>query len=118
MGTFHKTIEIGAIGAAAFTAMDALVDSGATFSVVPRRVLSALGVDPTRSDTFFLADGTARLYDMAWVQVRIDGRTELTLCVFGDESSSPLLGAVTLEAFLLGVDAVNRRLVPTPAYLA
>ena len=117
MGTFHKQIEIGALGSSQFVQLDALVDTGASFTVVPRDVLARLGVHATESDSFILADGSQRQYDMAWVQVRIDGRIELSLCVFGESGSSALLGAFTLEAFRLGVDALNRRLVPTPAYL-
>jgi len=117
MGTFHMQIEIGALGASEFVQLDALVDTGASFTVVPRDVLARLGVQATESDSFVLADGSQRQYDMAWVQVRIDSRVELSLCVFGESGSGALLGAFTLEAFRLGVDALNRRLIPTPAYL-
>lgn len=117
MGTFHKIIEIGALGASEFIELDALVDTGASYTVVPRDVLARLGVQATESDSFILADGSQRQYDMAWVQVRIDSRVELSLCVFGESGSGALLGAFTLEAFRLGVDALNRRLIPTPAYL-
>ncbi len=37
--------------------------------------------------------------------------------IFGDEDSQPLLGAVTLEIFRLGVDAVSQRLIPVPGLL-
>ena len=37
--------------------------------------------------------------------------------VFAEEGSEPLLGAVTLEMFLLGVDPVRQRLVPVRALL-
>ena len=117
MGTFHKQIEIGALGSSQFVQLDALVDTGASFTVVPRDVLARLGVQATESDSFVLADGSQRQYDMAWVQVRIDSRVELSLCVFGESGSGALLGAFTLEAFRLGVDALNHRLIPTPAYL-
>ena len=39
------------------------------------------------------------------------------MVVFGDEDAEPLLGAVTLEEFGLGVDPVRRRLVPVDGYL-
>jgi hypothetical protein len=32
--------------------------------------------------------------------------------MFGDEELGPVLGAYSLEGLLLGVDPVNRRLVP------
>jgi hypothetical protein len=43
----------------------------------------------------------------AWV--RLGDREEFTLVVFGDHA---LLGAVTLEEFLLVADPIERRLVP------
>jgi hypothetical protein len=37
--------------------------------------------------------------------------------IFGEPGSTVLLGAFTLEGFRLGVDAVNKRLIPTPGFL-
>ena len=56
-------------------------------------------------------------YPIAWVQVRIDGRVQPTIAVFGEPGSEPLLGVFTLEGFRLAADPVNRRLVPVPALL-
>ena len=44
-------------------------------------------------------------------------REQPTLVVFGEPDSSVLLGAFTLEGLRLGVDSVNKQLIPTPAYL-
>jgi hypothetical protein len=54
---------------------------------------------------------------MATVFVRVDGRGRFTPCIFGDDGSNPLLGAVTLEEMGLGVDPVNRKLVEVEGYL-
>lgn len=43
--------------------------------------------------------------------MRFQGSEEYTLVVFGDHA---LLGAVTLEEFLLAPDPVRGRLVPVP----
>lgn len=56
-------------------------------------------------------------YPTAWVQIRIDGRAQPTIVVFGDSGSEPLLGVFTLEGFGLAADPVNRRLLPVPALL-
>lgn len=37
--------------------------------------------------------------------------------VFWDEETLPLVGAVTLEILSLGIDPVNRRLIPEDALL-
>ena len=39
------------------------------------------------------------------------------MVVFGDDGAEPLLGAVTMEEFGLGVDPVRRRLAPVDGYL-
>jgi predicted aspartyl protease len=57
------------------------------------------------------------MYSIAWVRVRIDGRTQPTIVIFGDPGTEPLLGVVTLEEFGLGVDPVNRWLIPVPGLL-
>jgi hypothetical protein len=54
---------------------------------------------------------------MAWVRVKLGERIQPTLAVFGDPGTEPILGAFTLEGFGLGVDPVNRRLIPVPGLL-
>jgi hypothetical protein len=49
--------------------------------------------------------------------IRVDGRTELTLVVFGGPDSQPLLGAYALEGLRLAADPVGRRLTPVPGLL-
>jgi hypothetical protein len=49
--------------------------------------------------------------------VRIDGNEEMTLVVFGEDDAQPLLGAVTLEEFLLAPDPIRQRLVPVNGLL-
>ena len=49
--------------------------------------------------------------------MRIGHRLSTTLIVFAPDDREPLLGAYTLEAFLLAVDAANRRLVPVSGLL-
>jgi predicted aspartyl protease len=66
---------------------------------------------------FLLADGGRIEREVGRTWVRIDGKAEITLVVFGDEDAEPLVGAYTLEGLRLGVDPLNRRLVPIPGYL-
>jgi aspartyl protease family protein len=116
-GVFRVRVEIAGLGHDRFQPLVALVDTGATYSFVPRNVLDRLGVAPEEEWPFVLADGREVHYDVAAVRVRLQGRTRHTLAVFGDEGSEPLLGAYTLEGFGLAADPVNRRLVPVPGLL-
>jgi len=90
----------------------AVVDTGSTYSWVPADVLERLGVEREYSEEFETADDRVITRDVGHTRVRLEGRTRITLAVFGDEGSVPLLGAYTLEGFLLAVDPVQQRLVP------
>ena len=117
MGTFRVSIQLARTGGQRFAAMEALVDTGASYTWIPRDVLEGLGVQPDEERVFVLADGREVRYPMAWVRVRLDERIQPTLVVCGDPGTEPLLGAFTLEGFGLGVDPVNRRLIPVPGLL-
>jgi len=117
MGTFRVTLYLAGATGERFQSMEALVDTGASYTWIPRDVLEVLGVRPDEERVFVMADGREVRYPMAWVRVRLDERTQPTLVVCGDSGTEPLLGAFTLEGFGLGVDPVNRRLIPIPALL-
>ena len=117
MGTFRYSIEVGDPQGQRFEQVDALVDTGATYTTLPASVLQGLGVEPLRRSTFVLADGrrVERAVGQTWV--RVDGQSAVRLVVFGEEGGDPLLGADTLEGLLLAVDPVGHRLVPTEGLL-
>ena len=117
MGSFRVQVEIGNAAGGGFETLDALVDTGATYTWVPREVLDRLGVRPEEERPFVLADGRQVTYDIAWIRVRIDGRSQPSMAVFEDPGSEPLLGVFTLEGFGLAADPVNRRLMPVPGLL-
>jgi clan AA aspartic protease len=109
MGTFQVELEVAGPTRERFELVEALVDTGSTYTVLPRALLEALGVPVDRRAQFVLADGTEVERDLGRAWVRYDGREEFTLVVFGEHA---LLGAVTLEEFLLAPDPSSRRLVP------
>ena len=117
MGAFREHVEIGDFAGDRFEEVEALVDTDATYTWVPRDLLARLGVTPEEERPFVLADGREVTYGVAWVRIRIDGRTQPSLCVFGELGTEPLLGVFTLEAFGLGVGPVNRRLIPVRGLL-
>jgi len=117
MGTFTVKIDVGDPEGRRWETMDALVDTGASHTVVPGSILRGLGILPEERWPFELADGRTIECDVAETRVRIDGRHRHTVIVFGEERSKPLLGAATLEAFRLAPDPVGRRLIPVPGLL-
>ncbi len=117
MGTFSVDIEIGNPEGTRFESVNALVDTGASYTSDPATVLQELGVSVRDRVTFILADGRRILRNVGRTWIRIDGKSEITLVVFGDEDAEPLLGAYSLQGLLLGLESPNERLVPVPGLL-
>ncbi|MBI2872589.1 MAG: clan AA aspartic protease [Chloroflexi bacterium] len=117
MGTFTVRIEVGDPAARRFVEVEALVDTGATHTALPRGMLLALGVEPIEKVAFQLADERVVEYEVGEARIRLDGRERTTVVVFGPEGATALLGATTLELFNMAVDPVRRRLVPVPGLL-
>jgi predicted aspartyl protease len=94
-----------------------LVDSGASYSVVPATTLRELGIEPHSSRTFTLADGsrvTRRVGDAVFA---LQGQKGASPVIFGEEDDSTLLGTVTLEALGFVLDPFKRELRPLPMVL-
>jgi clan AA aspartic protease len=118
MGTFRYTIRIGRLDGSVFETVEALVDTGATYTWVPRPILERVGVTPTTRRRLQTATGQIIERDAGPVLVTVDGDTVATTCIFGDADSMPLLGAVTLEECGLAVDPIGKKLVPVVGLLA
>ena len=117
MGTFRVNIEVGDPTGQRYEAVEALVDTGATYVTLPAPLLHGLGVVGHTRDTFVLADGRRVEREIGRTWIRVDGRTELTLVVFGEPGTQALLGAYALEGLRLAADPVGRRLTPVPGLL-
>ena len=112
MGVFQVEIEVGDPSGSRFEKIEALVDSGATYTMLPASLLQRLGVVPIEDRTFELADGSDLEMGFGMTSVKIEDRIIPSPVIFSDNDASALLGAVTLEIFALGIDPVNGRLVP------
>ena len=117
MGTFSVPVEIGNAKGSNYEALDALVDTGASYLVAPRSILSGLGVAVAERRRFATADGRDVEMDVGVASLGLEDRAFPVLVVFGDDEAGALLGAVALEMFALAVDPVRKRLVPATALL-
>ena len=117
MAVFEQTIAVKGPQQQSWEEVPALVDSGSIYTVVPMPLLQRHGVLPDERRRFRLADNSVIERDVGEIMVRLDGRVRTTVVVFGGEDGPNLLGAVTLEEFGLGVDPVNKRLIPVEGYL-
>ena len=107
---FHPRTVVGPGGAE--VTVEALVDTGATFTSLPASAPRQLGVRPARQVRMRLADGSLHEQVLGNATIRLDGVANLCPVIFGEERSPSAIGAVTLEIMLLGVDPVEQKLVP------
>ena len=97
---------------------EALVDTGAMFNVIQAPVLERLGVKPSRIARFANGrNGQPQKWQMADVEIEIEGQRMPNICLFGPAEAQPVIGSHTLDTFLLAVDPVEQKLVPKEALL-
>ena len=114
MGTFSANIEIGSPDGSRFETVNALVDTGSSLTAIPAPILHRLGVTPHRKNIFELADGREIERDVGRAWLRIGQQSEITLVMFADAETEPLLGAISLQELGLAVDSPTERLIPSP----
>ena len=110
MGTFSVDLWVGNIFTDAGTTVSALVDTGATNSMLPASFLRELGIEPVESRTARVADGRRVEFQTAWARFSAQGRNAVARVAFGPEDEF-LLGATTLEDLGMVVDPVDQRLI-------
>ncbi len=94
-----------------------LIDSGAVYSVVPKKILKKLGIKPIAKQEFRLANGEKIVRDKGIALYRYQQRVGGADVVFGEAEDSILLGAFTLEALGLALDPLKRELRELPMLL-
>jgi clan AA aspartic protease len=93
-----------------------LVDSGAVYSVVPQSILKRLGIKPTSSQEFILANGEVVKRRVGNAYFEYGDKIRTAPVIFGDEDVF-LLGATTIEALGMILDPIRRELKPLPMLL-
>ena len=111
MGKLIVTIGVGDQQGRQFEDIEVIVDTGSTFTAVPRTLLQNLGVPVARSAQSRLADDSTAPVDIGWTMIRLEGQTFPTQVIFAEENQPTLLGVVALEEALLAVDPVGQQLV-------
>ena len=111
MGKLKVTIGVGNQQGEQLENLEVTVDTGSTFTAVPRALLERLGVPVGRTARSRMADGRTVPVDIGWTMVRIEDQLFPTQVTFSEEGEQPLLGMVTLEEAFLTVDPVGQRLI-------
>lgn len=91
-----------------------LVDTGAVDSLVPRRHLETIGIEPERQRVYGLANGDNVSFDIGFALIEFMGEVVASTVVFGDENSEPLLGVTALESAGVEVNPHDEKLTKLP----
>lgn len=89
-----------------------LVDSGAFYTVLPKKMVDKLGLKPNFNQDFSLADGTTISRPVGNAYIIFEGRKTASPVVLGKSNDTALLGVLTLEALGLILDPFQRKLHP------
>ena len=89
-----------------------LVDSGATYTLLPHQVWQEIELTPKRSVTFTLADGTTVEREVSECHLALPQGEAHTPVILGQPGDEALLGVVTLEILGLVLNPFTRTLQP------
>ena len=95
-----------------------LLDSGATYSLLPESVWRPIGLEATREMTFTLADGTRVERQISRCFLVLPQGEDYTPVILGEPGDEALLGVVTLEILGLVFNPFSRTLHPMRMMLA
>ena len=98
--------------------LEFIVDSGASFTVVPKQILEELDIKPRSSRFFLLANGEKFERSMGTAEVEYQGARGGATVIFGEKGDFPLLGVTTLESLGLIFDALRQELKPALMLMA
>ena len=93
--------------------VELLVDSGATFTVVPKELVEQTALSPEAVRRLRTADGRQLERQQGLAYLEADGHAATVPVIFGDEGDIPVLGVTTLEILGLAFDPVKRELRPS-----
>ncbi len=111
MGEFDWPVGVWSADRERMETVDALVDTGSSYSMFSRAMLRRLGIVTLERHGFELDDRSIVEYDVGEALLRLNGRERTTSVMFGDDDAEPLLGANALQEFLLVVDPVAEELI-------
>lgn len=98
---------------------DFWVDTGSLYTFIPEDRLEEIGIEPSRTREFTLADGRRdrRLLGEASITLRDLNETATNPVVFSAKDSLYLIGRLTLDTFSVEVDPATGELKPITAII-
>jgi len=92
--------------------VELVADTGAIYTVIPRKTLEGLGIGPRGRKSFKLADGRVIEREVGIAGIGVKGEVAHTTVVLGEEGDAPVLGVTALEELGLQVDPITGELKP------
>ena len=112
VGTFYVDFVIWNQGRTQSRTLNGLVDTGASYTLIPESILEELGIERAHSEVFNLADGSKQELSIGWMEMELEGETMYVHVVFASDSQKITISSMALETFALAADAKYRRLIP------
>ena len=95
--------------------LEALVDTGATFTKISRSLASRIGVRPKREVLTQVATGEIISRQAGTLDAEIKGVRDTIPVVIGEDDEPAVIGYTTLEILGFKINPVTRELEPTHA---
>ncbi len=116
MGHIWVKARIGDIDQHRVIEVDALVDTGVTLTVIPRRIAEELRLKITGRTTVETGAGRIVL-DRTCIWIELEGRSEIVPALISDIIDKVLIGVTTFEVLGLQVDPITGKLKEWPLLL-
>ena len=98
-----------------FEELEAMIDTGATFSKIPQSLVQRLGLEVKYETEVELGDGRVIKRELVPGEVEIGGVKRPVLIAVGGEEEKIIIGYTTLEILGFKVDPITGRLERTRA---
>jgi len=98
-----------------FIEIEAVIDTGATMSVLPMDLIQKLGLEKIDEVNVRYADNSVKRKEVyGWVILEIAGRKAVFDVLAENEGAQPLIGQIVLERLDLVIEPSTRKVIPNP----
>jgi clan AA aspartic protease len=118
MGHTVTSVKLYAADRSISKQVDLLVDTGSTYTWIPRAVLEEISVKPSTTRNFRTIDGRTLKRDVGEVLMECANERSTSMVVFADAGDANVLGVHALEGLGLEVDPLSKELRKSEALLA
>ncbi len=94
--------------------VNALVDTGATYTAIPEKLLESIGIKKDGKIKIKFANGKIEERYIGNVLIEVEGIKRANPVIFAKEEDAIVIGLITLESCGLTVDPISKKLIPLP----